>query len=146
MCYRTLEVRLENNLAASAWPTHGPGTGGIYADGAAGADAHVRAAALCQRRLARCVGSRRRRSWANWRSPGRRSAAHPQAYRLTWSLPALRLTDVRPSPVQVGLPSVQHVLQAEVPDAPAAGMAATTFGGPVGVEVVCGVANHPLLS
>jgi hypothetical protein len=69
----------------------------------------------------------------------------PQAYGLTWSLPALRLMDVRPSPVALGLPSVQHVLQAEVPEAPAAGMAATTFGGPVGLEVVCGVSTNPLL-
>ena len=69
-----------------------------------------------------------------------------QPYALRWFLPALRLMDVRPSPVQVGLPSVQHVLQAEVPDAPAAGMAATTLGGPVGVEVVCGMGSNPLLT
>ena len=145
VCYRTLEVRLENNLAASA----GPRTG-LAPEEYTRTAPPVLTLTFELPRYASDVWldawGLPRRSWASWRLPGRRSAAQRQAYALAWSLPALRLTDVRPSPVQVGLPSVQHVLQAEVPDAPAAGMAATTFGGPVGVEVVCGVGMHPLLT
>ena len=145
VCYRTLEVRLENNLAASA----GPRTG-------LAPEEYTRTAPptlTLTFELPRYASDVWLDTWGlavplmgelAYEGPPIGGAA--QAYHLRWSLPALRLTDVRPSPVQVGLPSVQHVLQAEVPDAPAAGMAATTFGGPVGVEVVCGVANHPLLT
>ena len=145
VCYRTLEVRLENNLAATA----GPRT-------ALAPEEYTRTAPpmlTLSFELPRYASDAWLDAWGadtplmgevHYGGPAIGGA--PQAYQLTWSLPALRLTDVRPSPIQVGLPSVQHVLQAEVPDAPAAGMAATTLGGPCGVEVVCGVAAHPLLT
>ena len=145
VCYRTLEVRLENNLVASA----GPRTG-------LAPEEYTRTAPpvlTLTFELPRYASDAWLDAWGE-ASPlmgemaftGPSIGGSSQAYHLTWSLPALRLTDVRPSPVQVGLPSVQHVLQAEVPDAPAAGMAATTFVGPVGIEVVCGVGMNPLLT
>ena len=145
VCYRTLEVRLENNLVASA----GPRTG-------LAPEEYTRAAPpvlTLTFELPRYASDVWLDTWGadtplmgDLAFTGPPIGGTPQAYHLTSSLPALRLTDVRPSPVQVGLPSVQHVLQAEVPDAPAAGMAATTLGGPVRVEVVCGVGNNPLLT
>jgi hypothetical protein len=139
VCYRTLEVRLENNLAASA----GPRTGLAPEEYARTSPPVV----TLTFELPRYASDAWLDAWgAQTPLMGELAFTGPSPYGLRWSLPALRLMDVRPSPVQVGLPSVQHVLQAEVPDAPAAGMAATTFGGPVVVEVVCGVASHPLLT
>ena len=144
VCYRTLEVRLENNLAATA----GPRT-------ALAPEEYTRTAPPVLTLRSSCRATPVMPGWMRGaRTPlmGELAYSGPaiggtaQGYALTWSLPALRLMDVRPSPIAVGLPSVQHVLQAEVPDAPAAGMAATTFGGPVGVEVICGVGMHPLLT
>ena len=145
VCYRTLEVRLENNLAATA----GPRTG-------LAPEEYTRTAPpvlTLTFELPRYASDGWLDAWG-METPlmgalaftGPPIGGAPQPYHLTWSLPALRLTDVRPSPVQVGLPNVQHVLQAEVPDAPGAGMAATTLGGPCGVEVICGVGMHPLLT
>ena len=145
VCYRTLEVRLENNLVASA----GPRT-------RLAPEEYTRTAPpmlTLTFELPRYASDAWLDAWGAdtplmgdvvFTGPPVGGTAEP--YHLAWSLPALRLTDVRPSPVQVGLPSVQHVLQAEVPDAPAAGMVGTTLGGPVGVEVVSGVAAHPLLT
>lgn len=145
VCYRTLEVRLDNNLVASAGPRTGlapeeytratpPVLTLTFEMPRYASDAWLDAWGLATPLMGDLA----------YEGPAIGGAA--QGYTLRWSLPALRLTDVRPSPVQLGLPSVQHVLQAEVPDTPAAGMAATTFGGPVGVEVVCGVGTHPLLT
>jgi hypothetical protein len=145
VCYRTMEVRLENNLAARA----GPRT-------ALAPEEYTRTAPptlTLTFELPRYDSDMWLETW-DLTSPlmgdvsyvGPHIGASLDVYRLTWHFPALRLTDVRPSPVALGLPRVTHVLQAEVPDAPAAGMAATTLGGPVGVEVVCGVASHPLLT
>jgi len=145
VCYRTLEVRLENNLVA----TSGPRTG-------LAPEEYTRTAPpvlTLAFEMPRYASDLWLDAWgADTPLMGALAFTGPpiggasQTYHLTWSLPALRLTAVRPSPVQVGLPSVQHVLQAEVPPvALAAGMPATTFGGPVGVEMVCGVANNPLL-
>jgi hypothetical protein len=145
VCYRTLEVRVENNLAVNT----GPRTG-------LAPEEYTRTAppvVTLTFELPRYASDLWLDAWGAatplmgtlaYRGPA--VGASGQGYGLIWSLPALRLTDVRPSAVALGLPSVQHVLQAEVPDAPAAGMAATTFGGPVGVEVVCGVGNNPLLT
>jgi hypothetical protein len=145
ICYRTLEVRLENNLTASA----GPRTGLAPEEYTRTAPPALTLAF----ELPRYASDMWLDAWGadtplmgELAFTGPQVGGTPQTYGLTWSLPALRLTDVRPSPVALGLPSVQHVLQAEVPDTPAAGMAATTFGGPVGVEVICGVGNNPLLS
>lgn len=144
VCYRTLEVRLENTLAATA----GPRTG-------LAPEEYTRTAppALTLTfEMPRYASDAWLDAWgAEEPLMGELSYGGPpvgasgQAYRLTWYLPALRMVDVRPSPVALGLPSVRHVVQAEVPDAPAAGMPATTFGGPVAVEVVSGQAQHPLL-
>jgi hypothetical protein len=145
MCYRTLEVRLENNLATSAGPrtdlapeeytrTAPPVVTLTFELPRYASDAWLDAWGLATPLMGELAYG------------GPPIGGAPQAYHLTWSLPALRLMDVRPSPVALGLPSVQHVLQAEVPDAPAAGMAVTTLGGPVGVELVCGIASNPLLT
>jgi len=146
VCYRTLEVRLENNLASS----FGPRT-------ALAPEEYTRTAPpvlTLAFEMPRYASDVWLKTWDDgeplmgalmFRGPEIGGGA--QAYHLTLYLPALRLTDVRPAPVALGLPSVQHVLQAEVPPvALAAGMPATTFGGPVGVEMVCGVGQHPLLS
>jgi len=145
VCYRTLEVRLENNLAA----TSGPRTGLAPEEYTRTAPPTLTLAF----ELPRYASDVWLKTWDDGEPlmgtlafTGPAIGGSGQTYHLTWSLPALRLTAVRPSPVQVGLPSVQHVLQAEVPDAPAAGMPATMLGGPVGVEMVCGVANNPLLT
>jgi hypothetical protein len=144
VCYRTLEVRLENNLVATSGPRAGLAP-----------EEYTRTAPpmlTLAFEMPRYASDAWLETWGadtplmgalEFTGPAIGGASQP--YHLTWSLPALRLTDVRPSPVQVGLPSVQHVVQAEVPDAPAAGMPTTTFGGPCAVEVVCGVANNPLL-
>lgn len=145
VCYRRLEVRLENNLVATA----GPRTG-------LAPEEYTRTAPpvlTLAFELPRYESDAWLDAWG-FHEPlmgdlaftGPAIGGVSQPYHLTWYLPALRLMDVRPSPVAVGLPSVQHVVQAEVPDAPAAGMPATSLGGPVGVEVVCGVGNHPLLT
>jgi hypothetical protein len=144
VCYRTLEVRLENTLAA----TSGPRTG-------LAPEEYTRMAPptlTLSFELPRYASDAWLDTWGageplmgDLAFTGPQVGGSGQSSQLTWYLPALRLTEVRPSPVALGLPSVQHVLQAEVPDAPAAGMPATALGGPVGVEVVCGVANNPLL-
>jgi hypothetical protein len=142
VCYRSLEVRLENNLAASA----GPRT-------ALAPEEYTRTAPpvlTLSVELPRYHSDAWLDAWGlstalmgDLAFTGPPIGGIAQPYQLTWYLPALRLTDVRPSPVALGLPSVRHVLQAEVPDQ-AAGMPATTFGGPCAVEVVCGVATNPL--
>jgi hypothetical protein len=144
VCYSTCEVRLENQIAAP----FGPRTGLAPEEYARTAPPvltlsfdtpRYQSDGWLQTWQARTL------LMGELRFSGPQVAGSPQAYQLTWYLPALRLTDVRPSPVQVGLPSVRHVVQAEVPAQPAAGMPATSQPGPVGVEVVCGVANNPLL-
>jgi hypothetical protein len=145
VCYRSLEVRLENNLAA----TQGPRTG-------LAPEEYTRTAPpvlTLAFELPRYASDVWLSTWDDGEPlmgalafSGPQIGGSPQAYQLTWYLPALRLTDVRPSPAQLGLPSVRHVVQAEVPEAEAAGMPAATLGGPVGVEVVCGVGNNPLLT
>jgi len=144
VCYSTCAVRLDNQLAAS----YGPRTG----------LAPEQYGRTTPPALTLTVDTPRYLSDAwlqTWQAQttlmgelrflGPQVGGSGQAYQLTWYLPALRLTDVRPSPVQVGLPSVRHVLQAEVPAQPAAGMPATAQPGPVGVEVVSGARHHPLL-
>jgi len=145
VCYRTLEVRLENTLAA----TQGPRTGLAPEEYTRTAPPTLTLAF----ELPRYESDVWLKTWDDGAPlmgelafSGPEVGGSPQAYHLTWSLPALRLTDVRPSPVALGLPSVQHVLQAEVPEALAAGMPATANGGPCAVEVTCGVATHPLLT
>lgn len=145
VCYRSLEVRLDNNLAASA----GPRT-------ALAPEEYTRTAPpvlTLAFELPRYDSDVWLDAWGlesalmgvlSFTGPPIGGAAQP--YGLTWSFPALRLLDVRPQPVALGLPSVRHVLQAEVPDAASAGMPTTTFGGPCAVEVVCGVATNPLLA
>jgi len=145
VCYRTVEVRLENNLAAS----FGPRTGLAPEEYTRTAPPALTLAF----ELPRYASDAWLKTWDDGEPlmgelafTGPPLGGAPQAYGLTWYLPAVRLTDVRPSPVALGLPSVRHVVQAEVPEAPAAGMPATTNGGPVGVEVVCRVGNNPLLT
>ena len=58
VCYRTLEVRSENNLAATAGPRTGLAPEEYTRTQPPHADAHVRAATLRQRCLAGCVGRR----------------------------------------------------------------------------------------
>jgi len=144
VCYRALEVRLENNLAA----TQGPRTGLAPEEYTRTAPPALTLAF----ELPRYASDAWLKTWDDgeplmgelaFRGPP--IGGSSQAYHLTWSLPALRLTDVRPSSVALGLPSVRHVVQAEVPEAAAAGMPQAALGGPVGVEVVCGVGNNPLL-
>jgi hypothetical protein len=144
VCYRMLEVRVENNLTANT----GPRTGLAPEEYTRTAPPAV----TLTFELPRYASDLWLDAWGaatplmgTLAYGGPAVGASGQGYGLIWSLPALRLTDVRPSAVALGLPSVQHVLHAEVPDAPAAGMPATTFGGPVGVEVICGVENNPLL-
>ena len=145
VCYRTLEVRLENNLASSFGPRAGLAP-----------EEYTRTAPptlTLSFELPRYASDSWLKTWDDGAPlmgelafTGPQVGGSGQASRLTWYLPALRLTDVRPSPVALGLPSVRHVVQAEVPETPAAGMPPATFGGPCAVEVVCGVGQNPLLT
>lgn len=144
VCYRSLEIRLENHLEASAGPrtTLGP-------------EEYVRTAPpalTLSMDLPRYDSDLWLSRWATgallmgdltFTGPLIGSSGH--TYQLRWSFPALHLTDVRPSPVQVGVSSVRHTLQAEVPTATAAGLPTLSQPGPLGVTVMSGESHHPLL-
>jgi hypothetical protein len=66
-------------------------------------------------------------------------------YQQTWHLPSLAWSAVTPGPVAPGLPQVQHVLVGTAWPQQMAGMPALTHAGPLGLELLCGVAAHPLL-
>lgn len=144
VCYRTCSLTLANNLATM----FGPRTGLMP-------DEYTRTAPptlTLTFEIPRYQSDQWLAAWGaqtplmgTWRFIGPPITLATYPYALGWYFPALRLTDVRPSPVQVGLASVQHTMHAEVPTQLAAGMPATTFGGPAAVEVISGASNHPLL-